>query len=209
MSDCNFEGLIDAYLLDKLSEDEKVKFEEHYFNCPSCFQKMKEKDEMISAIKWKGERIFADLIHEEQVRKASLWDRLVGFMTPRQWAAIAAAAALVLVVVTALIPRFTSQAPQFTLDDFTLRGQSITLISDSIPGRFQWQPVENAAEYKITIENHEPLWRDTTTDNFIVLPDEIKSKMKPGINYFWQVKAFSAQGTLIAESSKIRFSIPD
>jgi len=207
MSTCKFEDLIDAYLLNKLSEEERSRFEEHYFNCPACFQKMVERDEMISAIKWKGHEIFADMMEEEQFRKAPWWERAAAFMGPRQWVTAAVTAALVLVVVLAVLPTFRSSPPQFFLDDDQTRGRAITLISDSIPGRFEWQAVPDAVEYKILIENHEPLWQDSTPDNYTTIPEEIKAKMVPGRKYFWQVKAFSPEGRLIAVSSRVQFQV--
>jgi hypothetical protein len=114
----------------------------------------------------------------------------------------------VLVVALVVVPGFRTQSPQFFLDDDQTRGRAITLVSDSVPGHFEWQTVADAVEYKILIENHEPLWQDSTTDNFTTLPDEIKAKMVPGRKYFWQVKAFSKEGRLIAMSSKIQFTIP-
>jgi hypothetical protein len=208
MTECKFADLIDEYLLNKLSEGERAKFEEHYFNCPSCFQTMADRDEMITAIKWHGSQIFADLMEIEQARKAPVWDRLFGFMTPKQWALAAVSAALVIVVTFSVIPAFKTQPPQFYLDDYQTRGQSITLISDAIPSRFQWQAVADAWEYKIQIDNHDPLWNKTTTDSFITLPDEVKDKMLPGVAYSYQIQAFSKEGTLIAESSKMQFTIP-
>jgi hypothetical protein len=209
MTECKFEDLIDEYLLNKLSEEKRDQFEEHYFNCPACFQKMADRDDMIAAIKWKGHKIFSDLMQENSIRKATWWDRLTGFLTPRQWALTAVGAALVLVVTLGVIPSFKTQAPQFFLDDNQTRGLSITLISDSIPSRFEWQKMENAWEYKIEIDSHAPLWRKTTTHNFVILPEEIKNQMKAGVAYSWQVKAFSREGILIAESSKIQFSLPE
>jgi hypothetical protein len=208
MTECKFADLIDEYLLNKLSEEKRSQFEEHYFNCHSCFQKMAEKDEMITAIKWRGPQIFADLMETEQPAKAPVWDRVFGFMTPKHWALAAASAALVLVVAFSVIPSLKTQSPQFYLDDHQTRGRSITLISDAIPSRFQWQAVTDAWEYQIQINNHDPLWEETTSDNFIILPDEVKVKMLPGVAYSYQVKAFSKEGTLIAESSKIQFTIP-
>ena len=44
MTDCKFEELIDEYLLNKISEDKRQEFEQHYFDCPACFQEMVERD---------------------------------------------------------------------------------------------------------------------------------------------------------------------
>ena len=56
----NLEDLIDDYLLNRLNEDEKGKFEELYFNSSHCFEKMLERDELISVVKHKGDLIFQD-----------------------------------------------------------------------------------------------------------------------------------------------------
>ena len=63
MKMCKCEHLIDDYLFDRLDDEKKKKFEEHYFNCPYCFESKSEKDKismndkmcerLISAIKKK------------------------------------------------------------------------------------------------------------------------------------------------------------
>jgi hypothetical protein len=95
------------------------------------------------------------------------------------------------------------------LDDSITRGQTLTLISDAIPAQFRWENLGEDVEYKISIDNHVQLWTATTPNTYITLPDEIKAQMKPGVKYFWQVKAFSKEGSLIAESSKVQFSLND
>ncbi|TEU08210.1 MAG: hypothetical protein E3I52_02220, partial [Candidatus Aminicenantes bacterium] len=37
MKTCKCKHLIDDYLFDRLDDEKKKKFEEHYFNCPYCF----------------------------------------------------------------------------------------------------------------------------------------------------------------------------
>ena len=49
MKTCHYEGLIDRYLLGKLGEKEAGEFEEHYFNCASCFAKLAESARRSSA----------------------------------------------------------------------------------------------------------------------------------------------------------------
>ena len=44
MKKCKFDDSIDDYLLSKLSEEDREKFEEHYFNCQQCFEKMLARD---------------------------------------------------------------------------------------------------------------------------------------------------------------------
>ena len=78
MTECKFEDLIDEYLLNKLGEEKRDQFEEHYFNCPACFQKMADRDDMIAAIKWKGPEIFADRLEENRIRPSQVlqWSAL-------------------------------------------------------------------------------------------------------------------------------------
>lgn len=51
MKKCQFEDFIDDYLLNRLFDGKGKKFEEHYFNCPYCFEKMLERQELISIVK--------------------------------------------------------------------------------------------------------------------------------------------------------------
>ncbi len=209
MNICEFEAQIDDYLLNKLSEKESEKFENHYFNCSSCFQLMLEKDEVIATVKLKGEQIFKGLESTDKTVQLPWTVRLIGFFSPKQWAAVTLSAALILVVVLGVVPQFKSSSPQFQLDDTITRGQTLTLISDAIPAQFRWENLGEDVDYKITIDNHEQLWTATTNNSYIEIPEEIKEKMKPGVKYFWQVKAFSREGSLIAESSKVQFSLSD
>lgn len=207
MNKCKHEDLIDDYLLNKLSKEKREEFEEHYFNCPLCFEKMSERDELITAVKQQPGIIFHDLAMDEREETLPLHERIFAFLTPTQWAMTAVTAALVLVIAIGVIPLLKTESPQFFLDDSQLRGRSITLISDEIPSQFKWESLGDELEYKIYIYNHGLLWEETTKNHFISLPDEIKAKMIPGVKYFWQVKAFSSEGTLVAESSKVQLPV--
>lgn len=207
MNKCKYEDLIDGYLLNKISEEKREEFEEHYFNCSVCFEKMRERDELITAVKQKPEIIFHDLSLDEKAITLPLHERIYAFLSPKLWAAAAVSAALILVIAIGVIPSLKTGSPEFFLDDSQVRGKSITLISDAIPSQFKWESLGENLEYKIYVYNHGLLWEETTKTNFISLPDEIKDKMIPGVKYFWQVKAFSPEGTLLAESSKVQLPI--
>ncbi len=62
-------------------------------------------------------------------------------------------------------------------------------------------------EYQVSIYNGKLLWKTTTRDSRLSLPDDVKALMIAGTKYSWQVKAFSPQGTLIAVSSRVQFTI--
>jgi len=211
MRNCKFEDLIDDYLFNRLTETEKEKFERHYFNCLSCFEKIAEREELIETIQSKGNLIFQE--RSEGREATPLYEKVVSFLTPKQWALAAVSAAMLLIVIFGIIPSFKKSAPQFFLTtEDTVRGQSISLISPiidirTVPGYFEWKKIGEDVEYKITIYNDDLLWSASTKETRISLPEEIKKLMVAGQKYCWQVKAFSTQGTLIAVSSKVQFKI--
>ncbi len=212
MSKCKFEDLIDGYLLNKLSEGDKEAFEEHYFNCSSCFEKLQERDVIIRTIKNNP----ALLEEKEEVRSsvlAGLRREVASFLTVRQLAFAGVTALLVMIIVFAVLPRGQAPAPNFFLtDEETVRGSSITLISpvidmNQIPSSFEWKKLGENIEYQISIFNGQILWKASTKENRITLPEEVKARMVPGEKYSWQVKAFGPDGTLIAVSSRVQFKI--
>lgn len=213
MKMCKCEHLIDDYLFDRLDDEKKNKFEEHYFNCPYCFEKMVERDELISLIKQKGDGIFQDEYVVEEGKGATWVEKIVSFFTPKQWALIPVYAALLLIVVFIFIPYFKPAPLQFFISEEKVRGESITLISPVIdikivPTKFEWKDLSENVEYKIYIyDDGKKLWAATTKDNFIVLPEKVRKRMTLGEKYSWEVKAFSPEGTLVAISSKVHFKI--
>ncbi|MFQ6037086.1 MAG: zf-HC2 domain-containing protein [Candidatus Aminicenantales bacterium] len=212
MRKCLFEDMIDDYLFNRLEPAQKDAFEEHYFNCRRCFELMKERDEMVTVIKARGHEIFRDVYAPEETRRS--WTETVSaFLTPRQWALVAATAALVLVVVLGVIPNLSKKAPEFFINDDLVRGSSIQLISPvidglkQIPSEFRWQSLGENITYRLFVYTEEKrLWSAETTETHMALPEHIKHLMVPGKPYYWQVKAFSPKGALIAVSSRVQFS---
>lgn len=213
MSKCKFEDFIDGYLLNRLSERDKEAFEEHYFNCSSCFEKLQERYIIIQTIKNHPELLMTEKGEARVPLLATLKKEVGAFFTPRQLALAGLTALLVLVVIFVIVPRNQAPAPNFFLtDEETIRGSSITLISpvidmNQIPSSFEWKKLGENIEYQVSIFNHQLLWKATTKENRITLPEEVKAKMVPGEKYSWQVKAFSPDGTLIAVSSRVQFKI--
>jgi len=213
MRNCKFEEMIDNYLFNRLTEDEKSTFEEHYFNCPSCFEKMVERDELVAAIKYKGQEIFKDEYVAEAAKGETWWEKVTSFLTPRQWTTVAISAALIAVIVFGVLPMLTPTSPQFYINEDAVRGSKITLISpvwesETVPSKFEWKKMGEDVDYKIYIyDNGNVVWDDTTKDNFIIIPEDIKKTFASGEKYSWQVKAFSPEGSLISVSSKVQFKI--
>jgi hypothetical protein len=213
MRKCLFEDQIDDYLLNRLEGEAKDRFEEHYFNCSSCFARLRERSDVVSAIKTKGAWLFARDHEPERRTWVPALERLTSFMTPRQWVTAAAAAGVILFAVFGALPLMRHQGPQFVLSDSeVVRGRSLTLISPlidvkSVPGYFEWARLPQAAEYKIFVYNAQLLWSTITTENKIAVPDNIKQQIVAGEKYSWQVRAFSAKGTLVAVSSRVQFQV--
>ncbi|NIM59225.1 MAG: hypothetical protein GTO16_09835 [Candidatus Aminicenantes bacterium] len=209
MKKCKYEDLIDNYLLNKLDEVKKKKFEEHYFNCPYCFEKMAERDELISVIKYKGDMIFQEEYAVEEKKGVTGIEKIVSLLTPKQWAATAASALLLLIIfslILYIIPNRGPTPPPFPIpDDSTERGAQIKI--KVVPSKIEWSKLGEDVEYKIYIyHNGDKLWSTTTKENFVVLPEEVKKSMTLGEIYLCEVKAFSAQGPLKA-SGRTQFKI--
>ncbi|MGQ9673229.1 MAG: zf-HC2 domain-containing protein [Candidatus Aminicenantales bacterium] len=213
MKKCPFEEQIDHYLLNRLEGEEKDIFEEHYFNCPVCFQKMQEKDEIIAAIKSRGAWIFKEEPSAQKKELVPSFERVFSLFTPRQWATVAIVASLVLITVFGVLPQLRKSMPQFVLNDHeVVRGKTLSLISpvidvSTVPAYFEWTKLGENIEYRISIYNEKLLWTTTTPENRIALPEEVQKLMTAGQKYSWQVRAFSDKGTLIAVSSRVHFQI--
>jgi hypothetical protein len=213
MKKCLYADQIDDYLLNKLEGGPREQFEEHYFNCPSCFRQMEERDALISTIKSRGAWIFKDEAAAAQRDWVPAWKRALSSFTPRQWATIGVAAAAFLVVVFGVLPQLRDSSPQFVLSETeVVRGESLTLMSPiidvkSVPTFFEWKSLGQGVEYKISLYNGGLLWSAVTRDSRIAIPEETQHRMLPGQRFAWQVRAFSARGTLIAVSSKVQFQI--
>jgi len=211
MRKCEFEDLIDDYMLNRLSKEGKAQFEKHIFSCPHCFEKLQEREAVFSVIKTRGEELFHETAVRSDSRIVSFWQRVIAALSPKQW--VAATAVAIGIVALSILPGIKSSTPQFFITDGQVRGSStVTLISpiiniDSAPTQFKWKHVGEGIEYKIYLYDHNLLWSADTTDNFIALPDDIQNRMIIGERYSWQVKAFSQKGTLIAVSSKVQFTI--
>jgi hypothetical protein len=218
MTPCRQEEKIDAYLMGKLSKMESEAFEDHYFNCPACFQKTYARNELVDVIKYKGASIFAP---EEEARrpvvetpKVSVWDRIAAFLAPRPWVPVAAAAAVLLVVIFGVVPRSNPSSPVFTaVEDMTVRGTSIETIAPAgaqtqAPAFLSWKGIAGAAEYGVSLlKGSELVWTATSAEARIVLPESVAKELSAGEAYAWQVKAYSAQGTMLSASARTEFTI--
>lgn len=201
MRECEFKGLIDEYLLGRLSQEETARFEEHYFNCPPCFAETTLRNEIIGVV-----RQGTAFSHEPAPARAGK-----GLFT--RWAVISASAAAVLLAAWMLIPRQGSVSPRFVLNsDSVVRGASMTVVSpsahlDQAPAYLEWQAAGDDLDYRVTISNGELLWSAITRGTRLAIPEEIRKSLKGNTAYSWQVKAFDKSGTLVSASAPTVFQI--
>jgi len=213
MSKCRYEGLIDGYLLDKLRPEERTDFEEHYFICRSCFNKMSERDEIIQVLKREGV-LTAPAGQPAATERAGAWLRGAwAFLTPRRWAAVGVSAAVLILCLWLFLPRTGTVAPPLVLTgDETVRGAALTAVAPvagvpEAPAFLEWQSAGNDMEYKVSLAGKSPLMTASTKETRLVLPEDIRARLKRGTTYTWQVQAFKADGTLTAVSGRITFKI--
>ena len=213
MRKCRYEDRIDEYLLDRMKPEEQTDFEEHYFICRSCFEKMSERNEIVQVLKKEGV-----LTRPETGRAAAsgFRDRLgraLAYLTPRRLAAVAVPMALVILAALLFIPRGGPVAPPLVLTgDGTVRGAAIHVVSPvadvaEAPSSLEWKTVGEDIEYQVSLAGDNPLLNASTKETRIVLPEEARARMKPGREYSWQVRAFKADGALVAESGRVKFRI--
>jgi len=227
MNECPNEDRIDGYLTGRLTESETAELEEHYFNCSACFQKLSERNKLVEVIRDRGAEIFegadAGPIHswkktpwKDGRERSDRWKEIpsTGFPPKVSWPVTAAAAAVLLAAVLVLIPTFKGRDLEIvSTGSEAVRGESLILLSPrgevkAAPAAFEWKAVGAAAEYRLALSGPETLWTTVTKATKADLTDNVKRAMKPGL-YQWQVKAYSAQGTLLAASLKAEFRIAD
>jgi hypothetical protein len=213
MKECPSEDRIDRYLMGRLSESEAVELEEHYFNCPVCFQKISERNELVEVIRERGAVIFEDTAGRPPASKVSVGGKIAAFLAPRRLA-VAAAAVVLVAIALIVIPMFKGRGPELvSAGDESVRGASLTAIAPqgemkAPPLSLEWMPVGSAAEYRLALSGPQTSWTAVTAATNVDLPESVKKAMKSGL-YQWQVKAYSAQGTMLAASPRIEFRIAD
>jgi len=199
-----FEALIDSYLLGRLNAEETERFEKHYFECPECFRLTAERAVLIDAVKAAGP---APSAATRPARGTAGYRRF-----PFGWAAAGAAVLLGAVAIVLFLPRRPGP-PAFTdSGNRVVRGGALEIVEPSgllqkMPEKFVWRPAAGAAEYMIIVEGIDPVWTAQTRDTEIKIPAEVAGRMAPGRLYVWRVKAFSAEGSLVAASPAVTISI--
>ena len=121
--------------------------------------------------------------------------------------------AAIVLAVWLLIPRPGAVSSPFVFTgDATVRGGALTILSPvadvgDIPAFLEWKAVGDELEYKVSLSGKSSLMSASTKETRIALPDDVKTRIKPGVTYSWQVQAFKADGTLVAVSGRVKFRV--
>jgi hypothetical protein len=200
MRNCPDERKIDRYLLGRMSEDETREFEIHYFSCPSCFERMRDREAVVESVARKR----ADLLSPPAERPA------FGFR-PRLWATAAAAAAFLLVIAAALVLRPWERGVPAP-GEGVVRGAALAAVAPAgdlpaAPEMLAWNPGPPDLEYRVELDGPGLSWSAPAPGPSIVLPPDVRAKLARGAVYTWQVKGYAAEGTLLARSPKTTFRV--
>ncbi len=214
MRKCRYEDLIDSYLLDKMAAEEQTDFEEHYFICRSCFEKMSERDEIIQILKKEGVFGAEEEAEGRGVPRKAGGRKRSSFLTPPRLAVVAVSAAAVLFALWFLLPRRAALSPEFLLSgDETVRGASVTPVTPQggmveAPAFIEWKSAGPGMQYRLSLSSgNTVLWDATTTETRAALPENVRAGLRAGRTYAWQVRAFKPDGTLAAMSARVKFKV--
>jgi hypothetical protein len=201
---CPQKSRIDDYLLNRMDESERTAFEEHFFDCASCFRALEKRDLVLRAVKAAGSAAFA---------VPSLSPRPRGHWIFRPWMAVAGAAGALLAAGLLLGPGLLRKTPAWippTAD--TVRGGSITAVAPmggvtAAPAALEWRPLGDGVGYAVTLSGPGLDWSDRTQEPRIALPAKVREALRPDTEYRWQVKAFAPQGFFMGTSGPQSFRI--
>ena len=139
--------------------------------------------------------------------------------TVRRIAQASVAAALVLLLLGAVF-FFRSTAPQPQLETRNqnapevLRSAGFSIVSPSgdvgeRPIEIRWEQVPGAASYQVRLleVDRSELWKASTKDSRIELPEAIRARIVPAKTLFADVKALDSSGNQIASTELVRFRL--
>ncbi len=205
MKRCPWNDRVDVYVMGRMDEAEREHFEAHYFNCPDCFRTVEERDALVRVLRARGAEIFTAA--PASVRKEAFGPAL------RPWLSAAAVTAVFIAAAILILGYRRAVPPQFTAPTSdTVRGLNMApvgpvgSVSES-PAALEWQTAGPGVTYKITLQGEGVEWAAQTTDTRMVLPDDVRRRLRPGLDYTWQVRAFAEMGFLTGISPPVVFRI--
>ncbi|MCU0343231.1 MAG: zf-HC2 domain-containing protein [Ignavibacterium sp.] len=95
----NREDLISKYLLNELSDEEILKFEEHYFTCKDCFNELKAAEHSLNLVTKEGSKAF-ESVKEKKTKR--IFSFIPQFSTTKKYGIAFAVLALLFILYFAL-----------------------------------------------------------------------------------------------------------
>ena len=205
MKRCSWNDRVDDYVLGRMDEAERERIEAHYFECPDCFRAVEEKDALIRTLRARGQEIFAAAPAPVRTKTSAL--------TLRPWLSAAAVTAVFIAAAVLILGYRRAVPPQFTAPtNDTVRGLNLAPVGPvgsvaANPAVLEWQTAGPGVTYKITLQGAGVDWSAQTAEPRVVLPDDLRRGLRPGVDYTWQVRAFAEMGFLTGISPPIVFRI--
>jgi putative zinc finger protein len=181
--DCTYadDDTASRYVAGTLPATEAEAFEEHYFGCSRCWDEVR-----------------AGTAVRDALRKTPVLPRAA---TPMRWAGLAAAAVLIIIAATLIVPRLDRR----DVDVERGAGREIVVAVKRAADELHasWPAVSNAARYEVLLQNIE----GETLHRAIGTRPQITVKTPPG-DVFLTVSAVDRDGEEIARSRPVRAPAP-
>lgn len=208
----------------------------HVQECPRCRAEMEllsrfkqegpraseaeDVDWMVRRLQAQSDAIFGDVPvtsrptqNRTRMKGRSFLIRL--FSSPGAAAALVAAGLLILIAGGLWMRQPNTiplSAPGSTPD--TLRSPQLSLLEpdgdlDRVPERFRWKALEGAIRYQVNVYevDHSLLWKGSTSQDFLAVPESLRQLIVPGKRLLWQVNALDVRGQQMASSGLTAFRL--
>jgi hypothetical protein len=157
----NRENLISKYLMNELSDEESLKFEEHYFKCENCFKELQALEDALNIIANEGSNAFA---RAKQIKTKSIISLIPTFSTSVKFGFTFAVLALLFILYFVLKNEATQppDTKQIITETKTEPEQNV----DSLKTEKQFEPDKNLiAELSGPEFNPSPYYEEWINEN--------------------------------------------
>jgi hypothetical protein len=203
--------------------------ESHIETCAHCraelallhsFENAAPQPDEVAPVQWIESELRRRMSAGALAPPASAWERVrawlgstLGGGRQRAWAMVAASVVIV-VAAGILLRQDHTIGPPAALQDEVWRSGRFAALSPAgdlthAPDELRWEPVAAAASYRVQLMevDRTVIWSADSTATAIPIPAGIRSQLKPGRAFEWQVTAHNAAGEAIASTNLQDFHI--
>lgn len=176
--------LIGHYETGNLKGGDRDRFEIHLINCTFCFNETFQTQPIITNLRVKAPAMITQLPRERTRAKAPLPARFFSLRNSRPWAGLVLLFLVALAVVCVYLER-KDRRPH----DLSPTGS----LTDA-PKELRWGPVAKPGPYEVSVldDSKRVVWRKETRVPYLALPEEIRSRLRTGGRFVWQVEVPSS-----------------